>query len=466
MESSGHPEAVNRAAHLRNRYPRFVFDAFTVSADPSRLAVDYFYSAPPDLRFKSSITFDRLPGETLLSPQALENLLFHIGLVESFSYWKATCSPILEVRPGRLNADQTAWWKNLLLHGMGEYFYVNRIPFSAPDFVTILAASGGDAPPPFRGELRRGLLIPLGGGRDSAVAAKLVQDDGMQPGFMILNEIPAALRVAKTLGCPHPILVRRALDPLILDLNRQGFLNGHVPFSATLAFLNAACLALYGYSVIGIANEKSSDEGNISYEGQTINHQYSKSSAFESSFNDYLNRYLLADARYLSLVRPLYELQIGRMFAHLDALHGAVSSCNRLQSVGKWCGECPKCLSVFATTYPFVELDALRNIFGSDDFFDRPHCAQTLAGLTGLGENKPFECVATYEETVCALALCVEAAERRKMPLSPGLQFAKDVILPRFPRPSAGAQEPFGNSDRLDRLPASIEAILRRELTA
>ncbi|HEX4032735.1 MAG TPA: hypothetical protein VHX20_20415 [Terracidiphilus sp.] len=464
MKYPGNIEVTNRLSDLRKQYPRFIFESFHVTSFNSNLIVDYFYSAPPDLRFKSTITFHRVPADEFVPPNSMENLLFQIGLVELLSYWKATCSPIIEIRPGHLSADQLEWWKLLLLNGMGEYFYVNRIPFSAPDFITILTASDGVAPAPYPNRLRPRLLIPLGGGRDSAVAAKLIQESGLQPGFMILNEIPAALRVAKALGCPDPIVVTRALDPLILELNRKGFLNGHVPFSATLAFINAACLALYGYSVIGIANEKSSDEGNIPYEGRIVNHQYSKSSAFELSFNQYLKKFLLADAVYLSLVRPLYELQIGRMFARLDSLHGVVSSCNRLQAAGKWCGECPKCLSVFATTYPFVEMDALPKIFGSRDFFDNAESAQILGSLVGLGEGKPFECVATIDETVTALSLCVETAERRKRTLPPGLQYVKDVVLPRFQDRTMDVQKWFDDGFRVDRLPASIEAALTKEL--
>ena len=464
MENPANLERANKASDLRKRYPRFNFDSFSVTPGNSLLVVDYFYSAPPDLHFKSTITFQSVPADINVPPETLENLLFQIGMVELFSYWKATCSPLIEIRAGNLNSDQLAWWKSLLLNGMGEYFYVNRIPFTAPDFVAIEAATNGDAPTPYQGQLRRGLLIPLGGGRDSAVAAKLVKDSGIQPGFMIMNAIPAALRVARSLDCAEPILVTRVLDPLILDLNRRGFLNGHVPFSATLAFINAACLALYGYSVIGIANEKSSDEGNIAYEGRMINHQYSKSSAFETSFNDYMKKFMLADAVYLSLVRPLFELQIGRMFARLHSVHGAVSSCNRFQSAGKWCGECPKCLSVYVTTYPFVERDVLSKIFGSRDFFDNPKSIQILDSLVGLGENKPFECVATIDETVYALALCVETAERQERPLPSGLQHVKDVILPQFPDRTRASTEEFDNGFTIDRLPASIEAVLTREL--
>ena len=82
-----------------------------------------------------------------------------------------------------------------------------------------------------------------------------------------------------------------------------------------LAFLSSICLVLYDYSNTVIANERSSDESNTIFLGKQINHQYSKSFAFEETFDDYLQKYLVKNARYFSFVRPLYELQIGRAFA-------------------------------------------------------------------------------------------------------------------------------------------------------
>jgi hypothetical protein len=109
-------------------------------------------------------------------------------------------------------------------------------------------------------------------------------------------------------------------------------------------------------------------------------------------------------------------------------------------------------------------MDALPKIFGSRDFFDNAESAQILGSLVGLGEGKPFECVATIDETVTALSLCVETAERRKRTLPPGLQYVKDVVLPRFQDRTMDVQKWFDDGFRVDRLPASIEAALTKEL--
>src|SRR5207247_4258430 len=154
------------------------------------------------------------------------------------------------------------------------------------------------------GELPRRSLLTMGGGRASALAAALLRDSGHPFTCMMLNPSSAAQKIAGHASASAPVIIRRAICPELLELNRRGYLNGHTPFSAYLAFLGAVCLLLYGYSDIIVANERSSDEGNVHYRGREINHQYSKSLRFETRFEEYFRRFLVSDGSYLSLVIP------------------------------------------------------------------------------------------------------------------------------------------------------------------
>ena len=240
------------------------------------------------------------------------------------------------------------------------------------------------------------------------------------------------------MSCTSPVVIRRAICPELLDLNRRGFLNGHTPFSAYLAFLGSACLLLYGYSNVIVANERSSDEGNVVYRGKEINHQYSKSLRFEALFDEYLAKYLVGSARYFSFVRPLYELQIGKLFSNFPDFFEAFKSCNRNRS-DSWCGHCPKCVSVFLTMYPFLSHSALMQIFGAD-LFQREETIPILRELAGL-EVKPFECVATTREIIAALSLALAKSKAAGEPLPPVLQYASQRI--------AGVNENHAASDIL-----------------
>jgi hypothetical protein len=268
-------------------------------------------------------------------------------------------------------------------------------------------------------------LLTIGGGRDSALAAGVLRDAGHGFTCMMLNPSSAARRIAGHVTTSDPVVIHRAICPELLELNQRAFLNGHTPFSAYLAFLGAACLLVYGYSNVIVANERSSDEANVLYRGAEINHQYSKSFRFERLFDEYLATYLVTTGRYFSFVRPLYELQIGKLFAGFPAFFDLFKSCNRNRS-DSWCGQCPKCVSVFLTMYPFVPRSALVKIFGGD-LFRREETIPILRELAGF-EVKPFECVATTAEVLAALALSIGKARASGEPLPPVLEYAAKNI--------------------------------------
>jgi hypothetical protein len=184
-------------------------------------------------------------------------------------------------------------------------------------------------------------------------------------------------------------------------------------------------MLLYGYSNVIVANERSSDEGNVRYREKEINHQYSKSFRFERLFDEYLRTHLIANGHYFSSVRPLYELQIGKLFSRFPEFFDLFKSCNRKRS-DSWCGECPKCLSVFLTMYPFVPRYTLKKIFGAD-LFERETNIPILRELAGF-DVKPFECVASVEEILAALALAIAKVQESGDSLPPLLQWAVENV--------------------------------------
>ena len=129
----------------------------------------------------------------------------------------------------------------------------------------------------------------------------------------------------------------------------------------------------------------------------------------------------MTGGRYFSLVRPLYELQIGKLFSNFPDFFELFKSCNRNRS-DSWCGHCPKCVSVFLTMYPFVPPDALSKIFGRDLFYSE-ETIPILRELAGF-EIKPFECVATKNEIIAALALAIAKLRKNSQPLPPVLEYA------------------------------------------
>jgi len=369
---------------LRRKYPKFIYEKFAVENG----TLKFFYSIPPDHRFTHQITFDK---RQLLDIDP--RLVFHIGLAEMPSYWKATCSPLIEIKAGNLTKKQLSFWHKLFIKGMGEYFYKNQIDFTQKDFLTITTTSITPFNPPLNLRGGNSVLIPLGGGKDSLVTLELLKKH-FPVTTLIINPTPAMQELCQ-------ITVKRTIDPYLLQLNKTGHLNGHVPLSAAIAFISVFAAQASQNKYVAISNERSSDEGNATYLGQEINHQYSKTLEFETDLNKYLSG--LTPVKYFSFLRPLYETQIAKIFAHYPQYFHTFTSCNKNfkidpkeHPVGSlWCKTCPKCVSVALLLGKEVATKIM-DVYPPE----MPENKTIMDGLLGVTPVKPFECVLTRDEAL------------------------------------------------------------------
>lgn len=393
--------------NLRDKHPQFVYESFETTLEQGNLKVIFHFLLAPDIEFKPSVIFPNVSQQRLdeIGPKVLENLVFNLGMVELLSYWKAACPTEILIKAGFLNEEQRKWWKNLLIKGLGEFFYTNQIDFTKDDLVEF-KVEGSDNHAVFEGELENRDLILVGGGKDSAVTLEILGKNGGKS--LMLNPTPAAMEIVKISGSKDPIIIQRTIDPKLLELNKAGYLNGHTPFSAYLAFLATIAAVLYNYKNIVVSNEASSNEGNAVWMGQEINHQYSKSFEFENLFREYSKKYL-ANVNYFSFLRPLTELQISKVFAGMNQYHQAFRSCNRGMKENIWCGQCPKCVSTYLTLYPFLG-SKTAEIFGKNLLEDESLVPIVQGLMRENDEVKPFECVATVEEIKVAIFLGLEKA--------------------------------------------------------
>jgi len=58
------------------------------------------------------------------------------------------------------------------------------------------------------------------------------------------------------------LVMKRAIDPKLFEMNNAGYYNGHVPISGIIAFVLVTVAYLYDYNFIVMSNEKSANEGN------------------------------------------------------------------------------------------------------------------------------------------------------------------------------------------------------------
>jgi len=389
---------------LREKHHRFIYDAYHINQRADKLRIRFNFVLDPDIVFTPEIT---IPQNRSLEQKELENFVFHLGLIEMLSYWKAACPQEIKIEAGHLTEDQIKWWHDLFIHGLGEFFYQNQVDFTPPDFFRISAAHSAESYQPLQNlPESSGDLVLVGGGKDSVVTLETLKNGPGKRNCLLLNPTKPALVTARVAGYPQPLIVERTIDPALLKLNERGYLNGHTPFSAYLAFIGVFVGVLNNFKYVIASNEYSANQGNIVFHGVNVNHQYSKSFRFEQLFREYCARYLSSNIQYFSFLRPLYELQIAQLFSQYSKYDQAFISCN-VNRGESWCGTCPKCAFVYLSLFPFLDDERRKRIFGKD-FFSIPKIQDRILSLVGLGEHKPFDCVGTEEESILAVALALK----------------------------------------------------------
>ncbi len=418
----------DKFSYLRGKYPKFTYEKFDYKIKKNSLSITFNFKIS-HIQFKPSVNIEGINVSSFknIERTVLENFIFNLGLVEMISYWKATCSPLIKITAGSLDQQQKNWWKNLLIKGLGEFFYQNRINFKQEKFIKI-ESKGSDNLLKDMSEHQAQYLVLNGGGRDSAVTLEILQELKKVGTILMLNPTLSSQELASLSPIGNNITVTREIDHRLLELNSKGYLNGHTPFSAYLAFLSLLCALILDHNFIIISNERSANEENIEFLGEKINHQYSKSFEFEKEFREYVSANLSENIKYLSLLRPLYEFQISKIFSNYPKYFGAFKSCNRAQKDNAWCGKCPKCLSTYITLYPFINSELLIKIF-QKDLYNSKELADLLLHITGVKQPKSFECVGTYEELQEGLILSIKKFERNNQPLPFLLRYAMEKVL-------------------------------------
>ncbi|MGH7038150.1 MAG: hypothetical protein ACREE1_08445 [Stellaceae bacterium] len=385
-------------------YDEFIFESYRYDPAVAMLLLSYRFSGGP--RFEERIDFD-FPVRTLslTEREILDRLFRLIFLFAGVSYYKTFIPRTLRCDAFALDAETAGFVHRFYEHGLGEFAYRNGI--SLKDHFAIRTAPC-PAPLPVETALPRRTLVPVGGGKDSIVTLECLRRAGEPLVLFALGDAEPIRATIAVANLPH-IRVLRRLDPQLFALNEQGARNGHVPITGILSAIALAAAVLHGGDAVAMSNEHSASAPNLVADGVAVNHQYSKSLAFETDLADHLARHVSPNLAYFSFLRPLSEIEIARRFAQCPAYFGVFRSCNTAfrQDVAargrQWCGNCPKCRFVFLALAPFVAKPGLVAIFGRD-LLDDADQTEGFAELCGLARHKPFECVGEVTESAAALA--------------------------------------------------------------
>lgn len=382
----------------------FVFDRYEYDPAAACLSLRYRFSAGPS--FEERLVFEPAPPPLPPAARAAADRAFRlIFLLSGISYYKAFVPPSLICEAFPLDRGTALFLQNLYENGLGEFAFRNGLSL---DGHCRFSYGPGPAPAPVALDLPRRTCVPVGGGKDSIVTLECLKRAGEPLVLFALGEAGPIDATIGLSGLPF-VRVRRRIDPALFVLNDKGALNGHVPITGILSAIAVAGAVLWGYDRIAMSNEHSASSPNLEFGGAEINHQFSKSFAFEQEFAAYIGDHISPGIDYFSLLRPLTEVAIARRFAEHRAYFPVFRSCNTAfrQSLAErradWCCDCPKCRFVFAALAPFLPKAELVAIFGRNLFEDAAQVTG-FAALCGLGAPKPFECVGETAESAAVIA--------------------------------------------------------------
>lgn len=412
------------------------------------------------------IRFPRAPAVPAARAAAFDAALKLLHLVAGVSYYKAGVPPRIEVADGPLDDATAELLDQLYLHGLAEFAYRNgldlrgRITFPRLGAKRSASSRGGGAPAAGALDLPKRTLVPIGGGKDSLVAVEAIKAIGGEATAVWVGNSALIAACAERTGLPT-LNIQRELAPGLFELNRLGAWNGHIPVTAVNSAILAVAAILYGYDSITFANERSASAATLEYEGQQVNHQWSKSLAFETLLGDWLHTHVASDLDYCSLLRPYSELAITRAFAKLTPYFDVFSSCNRNfkllgpKPVDRWCGQCPKCHFVFLALAPFLPKPRLLAIFGRN-LLDDDSQAAGFDALLEYQDHKPFECVGEGAEARAAMYALSQRPEWQEDAL---VERFRSEILPQLDAAQL-ALEPWLQPSPEHRVPVRLKGAL------
>ena len=376
----------------------FYFDKFEF--DKKIGEISFFYHVENGPSFVEKITF---PGAPFALDQTTENalnqVLFLGHIACGISYYKAFLPEEIKVLSGNLTKKQAAFFDAFYLKGLGEFAIKNNVNLQGK--IHFPFEDGVMEKMPVALEPKA--LVPVGGGKDSCVVMELLKELNVSATGVACGGSKPQSACAEKSGLPY-ITFKRTIDAQLIELNNSGNVyNGHIPITGVFAFLLWALALLRKEKYVVMACEKSANSGNMKQGDLTINHQWSKSFEFEKMFYD-LTQSITPEFRYFSILRPISEAHIARLFAEKCAAYFDVfTSCNKAfkldlnKRLDRWCGSCDKCRFVFLILAPFMDKDTLIHAVGTNPLNDENQ-VEGYRELLGLSGHKPFECVGEVEE--------------------------------------------------------------------
>jgi hypothetical protein len=369
-----------------------------------------------DLRFHVTVWYEDIDLAALarqLGDETLERIAVHIALFQL----NAACSlrpDVIELgRYARhLTADLVQLWRTVFRRVWAQWRYEHDLPaYDGPAFVDPVAAP---APPIRAPDGPVELLAFCGGGKDSLVALKLLERAGLpfatlgyahsvygaaEPQHALLDRVAAVTARARA---ERQWVIDDLLDAPIARLRPAMGVKYILAAETPASVFAAVPIALArGYRGLAVAHEASANSGNLEWNGEVVNHQWGKGWDAEQLLDGYVQRALVANLRYFSVLQPVHDEVIFELLSRDAELAVLTHSCNLRKP---WCGACAKCAYVWLQFAAHLPPPIVEATFGAD-LGEHAGNERWFREMLGLAEHTPFECVGSAVEARLALAV-------------------------------------------------------------
>lgn len=364
----------------------------------------------------ATVDLDELAEQ--VGTEELERLLFHIALFEvnKGASFRPDTLEIVGDWARFLTPELVDLWTEVLTRVWAQWRYQHGLPdYTGPNFVDT-PADRHDASL----ETRPGTVPNLwfcGGGKDSLLASHVLAKIGESHDSLVYSHsiygtaasqhrlIERVVDASDALNRHRMYIYDSSMDLPVSELGLYGSTDYVLAAETPSSLFHALPIALsHGYSALLLAHEHSANVGNLVWTetGEDVNHQWGKSLEAERLLGDYVERHLVSNLRYVSVLQPVYDAMIFASLREVGDRIGSAHSCNIEKP---WCMRCPKCAYVWISYKAWLDWEPIDATFGHANLLDFPENEIWFRQMLGLEEHTPFECIGQIDEARLAFAL-------------------------------------------------------------
>jgi len=373
--------------------------------------------------FKTELQYEDINFDELKKKYGIDfinSVIFHIAFLEGIKFCSLVPRYYLVGRYSKyFNYDLINLFKILYNKIFAQHKYENNLGwYHGPEIVIDKGPLGRVLKRSKISDKKIKLLLSCGGGKDSLVSMKLLERAKIpfsvfQYSHSVYGDKKKQHKLIDNLVNIFYIEQHHKVSIIEDFFSRNVLKNSFsdiktlcIPETPNGVFQAIPFMLKYGYIHLSIGHEKSANSGNFYWKkiSDEVNHQWGKSYEAEKILNKYIQKNLLSNFNFFSILQPIYDFLIFQLLKKDSKNIHLTHSCNVKKP---WCKRCPKCAYVWLNFMAYLEKDLVDSIF-KENLLDVKELTGTYLQMLGLEGHKPFECIGEIGEARLAMHYCMK----------------------------------------------------------